>query len=101
MSVATAMALKSLCPPTTAVPKATLSAQVPTGYDAFSTFAPSIYWPALVRIVAPTRNCNSVVRNAKWIRKGIRKAYSGVRERHHLLANTGSRRWPLHQCCGS
>jgi hypothetical protein len=43
ISVATATALNLICPCVTAAPNATLSAHVPTGYDAFSTFAPSIY----------------------------------------------------------
>lgn len=41
---------------TTAVPNATLSAHVPTGYEAFSTLAPWIYSPDWVRMHAPTRN---------------------------------------------
>lgn len=40
ISVATAMARNFLMPLVTAVPKATRSAHVPTGYAAFSTFAP-------------------------------------------------------------
>lgn len=56
ISVATATALNFLCPSVTAFPNATRSAQVPTGYAAFSTFAPSIYWSSCVRIEAPTRN---------------------------------------------
>ncbi|KAF3075799.1 hypothetical protein CFAM422_002363 [Trichoderma lentiforme] len=40
ISVATAIARNVLMPLVTAVPKATLSAHVPTGYDAFSTLAP-------------------------------------------------------------
>jgi len=68
MSVATAIALMSpyLTPCTIAVPRATRSAQVPTGYEAFSTLAPlmSLSFQAVVdaaedlrRIVHPTRNC--------------------------------------------
>lgn len=61
MSVATPSALNMpiLKPPAvlvTALPKATRSAQVPTGYAAFSTLAPSMYSPSSVRIDAPTRN---------------------------------------------
>lgn len=41
---------------TIAVAKATRSAHVPTGYAAFSTFAPTMYSPASVMIHAPTRN---------------------------------------------
>lgn len=41
---------------TTAVPIATRSAQVPTGYAAFSTLAPTTNSPDVVRIHAPTRN---------------------------------------------
>lgn len=41
---------------TTARENAVLSAQVPTEYAAFSTLAPLIYCPLLVRIVAPTLN---------------------------------------------
>lgn len=75
MSVATATARKLRYPSVTAFPKATLSAQVPTGYDAFSTLAPLMYavavavaepepgagseppsWGATTSSVAPTRN---------------------------------------------
>jgi hypothetical protein len=55
-SVATLIALNFLKPCTTAVPIATRSAQVPTGYEAFSTLAPLIKRPSTVRRVAPTRN---------------------------------------------
>jgi hypothetical protein len=41
--------------PTTAVAKAHLSAQTPTGYEAFSTFAPVKYVPSVERKQAPTR----------------------------------------------
>lgn len=40
ISVATATALNDRCPAAMAVPKATRSAQVPTGYEAFSTLTP-------------------------------------------------------------
>lgn len=41
---------------TIAVAKATRSAQVPTGYDAFSMLAPTMNSPDVVRTHAPTRN---------------------------------------------
>lgn len=42
---------------TTAVPSATLSAHVPTGYAAFSTFAPSTMLPLVRRMEQPTLKC--------------------------------------------
>jgi hypothetical protein len=56
ISVATARALNFLSPWLTAAPIATLSAHVPTGYDALSTFTPSINWSLSVRTQEPTRN---------------------------------------------
>lgn len=41
---------------TTAVPSATLSAHTPTGYAAFSTFAPGTTVPSVVSSAAPTLN---------------------------------------------
>lgn len=56
-SVATATALNALTPPSvTAFPKATRSAHVPTGYDAFSTLAPVVMESSAPRTAAPTRN---------------------------------------------
>ena len=58
MSVATAKARISprRAPSTTAVPRAVRSAQVPTGYAAFSTFAPRTISPDFKSREAPTLN---------------------------------------------
>src|SRR5690606_7362513 len=55
-SVATATAVNSRCPATTAAPRATRSAQVPAGYDAFSTLQPSTMLPSAQSSAAPTWN---------------------------------------------
>lgn len=46
--------VKRRAPAAIAVPSATRSAQVPAGYDAFSTLQPAYTWPSTVSSAAPT-----------------------------------------------
>jgi hypothetical protein len=48
---------KARCPPATAAATAPRSAQIPAGYDAFSTLHPDAIAPSAVSSAAPTRNC--------------------------------------------
>jgi hypothetical protein len=61
---------------TIAVPKATRSAQVPTGYAAFSTLAPEMNSPDVVRMHAPTRNLEYGPVSISWCSYVRWKTYS-------------------------
>ena len=53
--MATAMAVSARFPAATALPKATLSAQIVNPYDAFSMLQPTWIVPDSVKTAAPTR----------------------------------------------